>query len=142
MIKLDQPNNRIATCRVIPRDLAHDEEMKKVYKNDLMYGTAIAFLSAIDEGKSYVVKMDMNELRDIPSANLKMICELSVQIVPEEEIRVIKDYKIVEVDQLEVRAINCKNCAAPIPVGRLDYFGDTRVRCSYCGTYHLIKKRT
>lgn len=100
-------------------------------------------LVEIEMDKSYVVRMQQEYFREPPLMNEGFRCELYIREIPVEEIRVQREWRVVEVDaaSLHIEAINCKNCAAPIPVGTLDRHGDTLVRCSYCGTYHTIRKR-
>lgn len=97
------------------------------------------FVSSIEMDKPYIVRMSEEIERYHPSLDSRYRIRLSVREVPEEKVSLVREFKIVNVDALEIESINCKNCAAPIPVGRLDINGDTLVRCSYCGTYHRIR---
>lgn len=99
------------------------------------------FVSSIEMDKPYIVRMFMENERDVASLDLRFRIRLSVREVPEEKVSLVREFRIVDVDALEIESINCKNCAAPIPVGRLDLNGDTLVRCSYCGTYHRIRRK-
>lgn len=99
------------------------------------------FVSSIEMDKPYIVRMFMENARDHASLDLRYRIRLSVREVPEEQVSLIREFRIVNVDALEIENINCNNCAAPIPVGRLDLNGDTLVRCSYCGTYHRIRRK-
>ena len=99
------------------------------------------FVRSIEMDKPYIVRMFMENVNDRPSLDLRCRIRLSVREVPEEKVSLVREFRIVDVDALEIENINCKNCAAPIPVGRLDLNGDTLVRCSYCGTYHRIRRK-
>lgn len=98
-------------------------------------------LSRMVENKSYVIRRSHRIEDDIMAYQQKYTSEIQIYEVPEESVYLHREYKLVEVDDLEIEAINCKNCAAPIPVGRLDLDGHALVRCSYCGTYHNIKAK-
>ena len=99
------------------------------------------FVSSIEMDKPYIVRMSDEIERDPLSLDLWYRIRLSVREVPEEQVSLVREFRIVDVDALEIESINCKNCGAPIPVGRLDLNGDTLVRCSYCGTYHRIRRK-
>lgn len=109
---------------------------------DRMEGKVVRdFVSSIEMDKPYIVRMSMENERHPLSPDLLYRIRLSVREVPEEQVSLAREFKIVDVDALEIESINCKNCGAPIPVGRLDLNGDTLVRCSYCGTYHSIRRK-
>ena len=100
------------------------------------------FLGHMEMGKAYAVRMDEYTEPEPRLMQYVIRRKLEFREIPVEQVKIYHEFKAVTVDQLEIESINCNNCAAPIPVGRLDTEGDTVVRCSYCGTYHVIKKKT
>lgn len=99
------------------------------------------FVRKIELDKPYIVKLSFEQAINPRDCTKQVRFVLSYSEVPEKEIQFVRQYKHVTVDALEIENINCRNCAAPIPVGKLDLNGYTLVRCSYCGTYHTIRKK-
>lgn len=99
------------------------------------------FVDHMQLDTAYIVKLSSEYYYEPTRISQATRFVLSFEEVPQQNIQFVRQYKCVTVDALEIESINCRNCAAPIPVGRLDLQGDTLVRCSYCGTYHTIKKK-
>ena len=100
------------------------------------------FLNRVEFDKPYIIKMkcafsDNHAFINSHAAKITM----DIREVPQETVFCKREYRLVEVDALEIEAINCKNCGGVIQVGRLDLHGDTLVRCSFCGSYHTIRKK-
>lgn len=91
--------------------------------------------------EKFIISLHEKTSEDPMWAKTKLQLRCKLEPVPVHNVTMYREYKLVEVDALEIDAINCKNCAAPIKVGKLDLIGDTLVRCSYCGTYHTIRRR-
>ena len=124
-----------------PEEMADQGIVQEAIK-ELRISMGIALAEQIQDGNSYIVKLTTQQERTgYPYPGDKVFTYLDVRPVPVERIEFFRDIRLVTVDSLCIEAINCKNCGAPIPVGTLDRRGDTLVRCSYCGTYHTIRKR-
>lgn len=100
------------------------------------------FLNRVEFDKPYIIKMkcafsDNHAFINSHAAKITM----DIREVTQEAVFCQREYRLVEVDALEIEAINCKNCGGVIQVGRLDLHGDTLVRCSFCGSYHTIRKK-
>lgn len=139
-------NKRFGVSRMIPYTAMDNHSVVLEVIRNMRRSLTEKLLDEIQDGKSYIVSLKHEHVSDFESqVNYceKYVGELSVKEVPIEQVQVYREWRIVEVDisALRIEAINCKNCAAPIPVGTLDRRGDTLVRCSYCGTYHTIRKR-
>ena len=131
----------------IPDTLLLDFGEKKLANDalieDMKRKVCMDFLNRVEFDKSYIIKMkcafsDNHALINSHAARITM----EIREVPQELVFCHREYKLVEVDALEIEAINCKNCGGVIQVGRLDLHGDTLVRCSFCGSYHTIRKRS
>lgn len=132
--------NTALRCGISPFMLENTDLVRDIV--DRMEGEVVRdFVSSIEMDKPYIVRMSMENERYPLSPDLMYRIRLSVREVPEEQVSFVREFKVVDVDALEIESINCKNCGAPIPVGRLDLNGETLVRCSYCGTYHSIRRK-
>lgn len=87
------------------------------------------FLGRMEIGKGYVVRMDESTEQDPQLGRYVFHRNLDIRE---------KRFEDVTVDQQFIVSINCNYCGMEIPVGMLDLDGDTIVRCSNCGRYHLI----
>lgn len=100
------------------------------------------FLNRVEFDKPYIVRMKMMVADAVDFfGNKAARITMDIREVTQEAVFCQREYRLVEVDALEIEAINCKNCGGVIQVGRLDLHGDTLVRCSFCGSYHTIRKR-
>lgn len=100
------------------------------------------FLNRLEFDKPYIVRLRMSfaDTVDFGTSKAERIT-MDIREVPQEAVFCQREYRLVEVDALEIESINCKNCGGVIQVGRLDLHGDTLVRCSFCGSYHIIRKK-
>lgn len=83
------------------------------------YGLVVQEKTSIDQRSETRLMQFSYELRPAKTNSLE-VCEL------------------VHTKVAYIKAINCKNCGAPIPVGRISSLGAV-VECAYCGTNHAIK---
>ena len=116
-------------------------EIVKSAISDMKYSVLSEFIDEIEWDKSYVIKLRLEHERSIRFPGKRLLLLLDTREVLQETIEMCREYKIVTVESLTIESISCRNCAAPIPVGQLDRSGDTLVRCSYCGTYHTVRKK-
>lgn len=130
----------------IPDTLLLDLGANKPYSESIIEQmkrkVCMDFLNRVEFDKPYIIKMkcafsDNHAFINSHAARITM----DIREVPQEAVFCQREYRLVEVDALEIEAINCKNCGGVIQVGRLDLYGDTLVRCSFCGSYHTIRKR-
>lgn len=123
-------------------DLGENKLANDALIEDMKRKVCMDFLNRVEFDKPYIIKMkcafsDNHAFINSHAARITM----EIREVPQELVFCHREYKLVEVDALEIEAINCKNCGGIIQVGRLDMHGDTLVRCSFCGSYHTIRKR-
>lgn len=100
------------------------------------------FLNRVEFDKPYIVRMKMMVADAVDFfGNKAARITMDIREVPQEAVFCQREYRLVEVDALEIEAIKCKNCGGVIQVGMLDLHGDTLVRCSFCGSYHTIRRK-
>lgn len=134
-------NNFAIQTEINEHHLLYPEYTNHV-ESEMKRELAEGFIGKVELEKAYLIKLTSEHFRNPVNFSQTIRFMLSSKEVPQEKIEYVREYKFVEVEALEIENINCRNCAAPIPVGKLDLHGDTLVRCSYCGTYHTLRKKT
>ena len=130
----------------IPDTLLLDLGANKPYSESIIEQmkrkVCMDFLNRVEFDKPYIIKMkcaflDNHAFINSHAARIAM----DIREVPQEAVFCQWEYRLVEVDAMEIEETSCKNCGGIIQVGRLDLHGDTLVRCSFCGSYHIIRKK-